>query len=284
MNAKSARRLIRLLLLLTCSGVLPFGRLPCDAWGAETGRPLVVGHRGLMHAAPECTLAGFRACLALRVGFEFDVRRTKEGELVCLHDATVDRTTAGRGNLADFTLDQLRQLDAGSRFDSGFRGEHVPRIEDIFALLEKDAQGSVSAAVDLKESGAGLEEKIVRLAESHHVLDRLIFIGLTIESADVRSRLKAANRQTRTARLAAEPAQIAAAIADPDADWVYLRFLPSPEAAQQTHAAGKRIFQSGPLVAGAETENWSQAAKLGLDAILTDYPLDLAKRLREQAR
>src|SRR6476469_9618050 len=61
---------------------------------AEPNRPLVVGHRGLMHAAPECTLAGFRACLALRVGFEFDVRRTKDGALLCLHDATLAGTTA----------------------------------------------------------------------------------------------------------------------------------------------------------------------------------------------
>src|SRR5881396_282402 len=82
---------------------------------AEPPRPLVVGHRGLMQAAPECTLAGFRACLALRVGFEFDVRRTKDGTLVCLHDATLDRTTDGRGSLADLTFAQVRMLDAGIR-------------------------------------------------------------------------------------------------------------------------------------------------------------------------
>src|SRR3954468_7194776 len=102
------------------------------AQAADPSRPLVVGHRGLMHAAPECTLAGFRACLALRVGFEFDVRRTKDGELVCLHDTTLDRTTSGRGRLADLTLAELRQLDAGSRFDPAFHGERVPRIEDVF--------------------------------------------------------------------------------------------------------------------------------------------------------
>src|SRR6476469_10057270 len=90
---------------------------------AEPNRPLVVGHRGLMHAAPECTLAGFRACLALRAGFEFDVRRCKDGTLVCLHDPTVNRTTDGRGNLADLTFDQVRQLDTGSRFDPAFRNE-----------------------------------------------------------------------------------------------------------------------------------------------------------------
>src|SRR3954452_16173528 len=108
---------------------------PLFADAAEPARPLVVGHRGLMHSAPECTLAGFKACLALRVGFEFDVRRTKDGQLVCLHDPTLDRTTLFRnGPLADITLDQLRQLDAGLRFDAAFRGERVPTIDEILAL------------------------------------------------------------------------------------------------------------------------------------------------------
>src|SRR5437879_4713714 len=89
---------------------------PASFSGAEPSRPVVVGHRGLIHAAPECTLAAFRACLALRIGFEFDVRRTKDGVLVCLHDATVDRTTDGRGSLADLPYDQLKKLDAGIRF------------------------------------------------------------------------------------------------------------------------------------------------------------------------
>src|SRR5262249_59328035 len=57
------------------------------------------------------SLANFRACLDLRIGFEFDVRRTRDGHLVCLHDEAVDRTTDGEGKVADLTLDQVRKLD-----------------------------------------------------------------------------------------------------------------------------------------------------------------------------
>jgi glycerophosphoryl diester phosphodiesterase len=249
---------------------------------AEPPRPLVVGHRGLMHAAPECTLAGFRACLALHVGFEFDVRRTKEGALVCLHDATLDRTTNGRGPLAKLTLAEVQQLDAGSRFDRSFHGEGVPRIEEIFTLIDKDAPRDALFTIDLKETGDGLEEKLVRLAESRNCLDQLLFIGLTIESADVRSRLKAVSDQARTARLIPMPADIAAALADTDSDWVYLRFLPTAADVQRIHAANKRIFLAGSLVAGQEPANWSKAAELGIDAILTDFPLELAKQLRSK--
>jgi len=247
---------------------------------AAEPRPLVVGHRGLMHAAPECTLVGFRACLALRVGFEFDVRRSKDGTLVCLHDPTLDRTTDGRGKLADLTFDQAKKLDAGSRFDAAFRNERIPRIEDIFTLIAGDARGSALFAVDLKDTGGGLEEKVVRLAESRNILDQLVFIGAAIESVEVRTRLKAASDLARTARLAPAPADIAAALADEDADWVYLRFLPTAADMQRIHAANKRAFLAGELVAGNEPANWSKAAQLGFDAILTDFPLELASQLR----
>jgi glycerophosphoryl diester phosphodiesterase len=245
-------------------------------------RPLVVGHRGLMYQAPECTMAAFRACLALRVGFEFDVRRTRDDELVCLHDATLDRTTNGHGKLADVTLDDLLKLDAGSRFDGAFKNERIPRIDEILALVEKEARGDYLLAVDLKEAGEGLEEKIVRLAQSRKILDRLLFIGLTIESAEVRSRLKAASPQARTARLANTPDEISAVLNDNQSDWVYLRFLPSGADSQRIYTAGKRIFIAGPLVAGREKDNWSQAAALGINAILTDFPLELSHELRNR--
>ena len=264
---------------LTCLFVVIAAIALCSSRAAEP-RPLAVGHRGLMHAAPECTLAGFRACLALRVGFEFDVRRCKDDMLVCLHDPTLDRTTDGRGNLADHTFDQVKKLDTGSRFDPAFRHERIPRIEDIFTLIAGEARGAAVFAVDLKDSGNGLEEKVVRLAESRNILDQLVFIGATIESTDVRARLKAASDLARTARLAATPADIATALADEDADWVYLRFLPNAADVQRIHAAGKRVFLAGPLVAGSEPANWSKAAQLGFDAILTDFPIDLAAQLR----
>src|SRR5690348_3436748 len=148
---------------------------------AEPLSPLVVGHRGLLHSAPECTLAAFRACLALRVGFEFDVRRTKDGVLVCLHDETLDRTTDAHGKLADLTYDQLKKLDAGHRFSAAFRGESIPRIDEIFTLIADESRGDVLFAVDLKETGDGFEEKILRLAESRGILSQLLFIGKTID-------------------------------------------------------------------------------------------------------
>lgn len=251
----------------------------------ESGRrALCVGHRGLVQAAPENTLAAFRACLALRVGFEFDVRRTKDGQLVVLHDATLDRTTDGKGALAEITFDNLRRLDAGGWFDGAFRGERVPRVEEVLDLVASHGSAATLIAADMKETGNGTEEAVVRLAEQRKILDRLIFIGETIQSPEVRARLKAASRKALAARLAETEESIREVIADANADWVYVRFLPSAEAMRRIHAAGKRVFIAGPLVVAVETENWAKAAKLGMDAILTDYPLELEKQLRQGTR
>jgi glycerophosphoryl diester phosphodiesterase len=242
--------------------------------------PAVIGHRGLVHSAPENTLAAFRACLALRFGFEFDVRRTKDGQLVCLHDAALERTTSGKGRLSDLTLAEVRRLDAGAWFAPSFTEERVPLIDEILELAARAPPNSGLLAVDLKEAGEAIEAALVKSAAQRRVQGRLIFIGLTIESAEVRSRLKAADRAAPTARLAKDEAAIADVLADPDADWVYVRFLPTPAAVARIHGAGKRLFLAGPLVAGNEPGNWKQATDLGVDAILTDYPLELARQLR----
>ena len=72
---------------------------PLTQAGEKLALPHIVGHRGLIHHAPENTLAGFAACLELRLGFELDVRRSKDGQLVCVHDETVDRTSNGKGKV-----------------------------------------------------------------------------------------------------------------------------------------------------------------------------------------
>src|SRR5262245_56946166 len=93
---------------------------------AKVKQPHLIGHGGLITEAPENTLAGFAACLELRLGFEVDVRRSADLRLVCVHDYKVNRTTNGNGLVAEMSLRQLSRLDAGSWFDPAFAGERVP--------------------------------------------------------------------------------------------------------------------------------------------------------------
>jgi glycerophosphoryl diester phosphodiesterase len=243
--------------------------------------PLIVAHRGLLLHAPENTLANFRACLELRIGFEFDVEKTKDGQLVCIYDGTVDRTTNGNGAVSELTLEEIRGLDAGSWFDHKFVGEKVPTIEEVLKLVAEYQQHDVLIAVDLKAEGVG--QDVVRLAEKHEVLDKLLFIGKTISEPEVRDRIRSVSKKAHTAAVANNADEFPKALAASNADYVYFRYLPPKEQMEALHAAKKRAFIAGTTVSGHAPENWQHAVNVGIDGILTDYPLELAAKLRHQA-
>ncbi len=246
---------------------------------AEPGGPLIVAHRGLLLHAPENTLANFRACLELRLGFEFDVERTKDGHLVCIHDSTVDRTTNGTGSVSEMTLERIRELDAGSWFDPRFAGEQVPTIDEVFKLVAGFRHHDVLIAVDLKAEG--VEQDVVRLALKHDVLDKLLFIGRTISEPDVRERIMQTSTNAQSAAVANDADEFSKALTAPRASWVYFRYLPSKSEMKAVKGSGKRAFIAGTTVSGHVPMNWRQAAVVGIDGILTDYPLELAATLRE---
>lgn len=242
--------------------------------------PQIVAHRGLFKHAPENTLTAFGACIPLRCGFELDIRRTRDGHLVCMHDEDVRRTTNGTGKVSDRTLAELRKLDAGGWFDRVFTGERVPTLAEVFAFL-KDAK-SLLVALDIKVEDDEMADDIAKLANQHGLNRQLVCIGNTISSAKLRQQLRTAGPKLGIAVLAQKAEDLEAALADKNADWIYVRFLPTPEQSARIHAAGKRIFLAGPLVAGNEPEHWQRARSAGVDALLTDYPLECRASWRQQ--
>lgn len=246
--------------------------------GLPAAEPLVVAHRGLLLHAPENTLANFRACLDLRLGFEFDVERTKDGELICIHDATVDRTTNGTGKVSALTSEQIHQLDAGSWFDTRFAGERVPRVEEVIKLVAEYQHHNVLIAVDLKAESVAQE--VARLGYRYNVLHRLVFIGRTISESKVRDEIQQISNKAQTAAVANTTEEFSSVLATPNANWVYFRYLPPREQVEAVHRAGKKAFIAGANVSGHVPANWRHATDVGIDGILTDFPLELQATLR----
>jgi len=240
--------------------------------------PLPVGHRGLPTHAPENTLPAFRACLALRLGFELDVRKTSDGRLVVLHDDTLNRTTDGKGPVADVPLAGLRKLDAGRWFSPDFAGTRVPTLDEVFTLLKEEGHDDTIALVDVKADG--IEAGIVASAKKHGVLKRIVCIGTAIESPAVRRALRAAHASVPVAALADRPADLEKALAARDADWAYLRFVPDDDQRKAILASGKKLLLVGKLFMGREPANWDRARAAGADALLTDHPLECRARWR----
>ncbi len=123
----------------------------------------VLGHRGAKGHAPENTLASFAKALELGATMvELDIHLSRDGHLVVIHDADVARTTNGSGLVADLTLAEIRQLDAGSWFHPSFAGQRVPTLGEVWDFLA----GRLPVNVEIKKGPRGPHDGIVeRLAE-----------------------------------------------------------------------------------------------------------------------
>ncbi|MCM3731913.1 glycerophosphodiester phosphodiesterase [Fictibacillus nanhaiensis] len=118
-----------------------------------------VAHRGASGYAPENTMAAFQKGVDMKADYiEIDVQQTKDGELVVIHDVTLDRTTDGTGYVKDHTLEEIRQLDAGSYFGPEFAGEKVPTFEEVL----DEFRGKTGILIELKATYyyPGIEQKV----------------------------------------------------------------------------------------------------------------------------
>ncbi|MEH7441174.1 glycerophosphodiester phosphodiesterase family protein [Bacillus sp. JJ1122] len=126
-----------------------------------------VAHRGAAGYAPENTIAAFDKAVDMKADYiELDVQRSKDGELVIIHDTTVDRTTDGTGRVGDFTFEELRNLDAGSFKGEQFTGEKIPSFDEVLDRYH----GKVGILIEMKspELYPGIEEAVaLELKERH---------------------------------------------------------------------------------------------------------------------
>lgn len=121
----------------------------------------IVGHKGASGVAPENTLAAFQKAMDMGADMiEIDVHYTKDGEVVVFHDEDVDRTTNGTGKVHKFTLEEIKQLDAGSWFGDHeqYRGEKVPTLQETLELIH----GKMECVIDIKSKGHEFYEGFAR--------------------------------------------------------------------------------------------------------------------------
>jgi len=134
----------------------------------------IIAHRGASASAPENTLSAFGKAVAMGADIlELDVRQTKDSQLVIMHDGSVGRTTNGSGNIRDFSLEELRQLDAGSWFDPKFANERIPTLAHVFDSIPRP----FTFLVEIKEGSSaspGIEARVVKLVHDRRIENRVI--------------------------------------------------------------------------------------------------------------
>jgi glycerophosphoryl diester phosphodiesterase len=143
--------------------------------------PVNLAHRGASALAPENTIEAFRLAVEAGAGgLELDVHMTRDGHIVVIHDATVDRTTSGTGAVSEMTLDELRRLDAGHNFspDGGparpyrGRGVRVPTLEEVLEEFP-----AVAVNIEIKAGTPGIEETVLGVLREANALGRALVVS-----------------------------------------------------------------------------------------------------------
>jgi len=222
--------------------------------------PLIAAHRGGMDSPhPENTLPAFRhaASVGARI-IELDVRASRDGEAVVMHDRRVDRTTDGQGFVHDLDAATIAGLDAGG-------GVPVPTLN---AVLDDLARRNVEVLLDIKRA-PGLEHpRLARAVQARFPAERVIF---GVRSLDDHRALAEAAAAPRFLGLVPRPEAIDAFLA---AGVEAIRVWPGwlrrePALVERVHAAGARVW----VTAGAADDaTLAEFVRLGVDVLLTDRP------------
>lgn len=243
---------------------------------------MIIAHRGASAHAPENTLPAIR--LAIQLGadaLEIDVRQTRDGRIVLMHDATVDRTTNGSGEVGDMTFAAIRTLDAGVWFGKEFGGEPVPTLEEVIELLDS----STLLVVEVKGNFTiypGIERRVVDIVTEAGIGHRTILKSFDRNAIEMFSELAPDIPRlfVYTVRIPWLGLYIDDGISTGDVLKVDAGYL-QPHWLFLSASFTKKAQQKGFKVVawGVNTEaEIRKAIEFGVDGIETDYP-DLAAKI-----
>lgn len=220
-----------------------------------TKKVLRIGHRGAAGHASENTLRSIEQAIALGCDLvEVDVRRTRDGDLVLLHDERVDRTTNGKGAVAEMTLKDLRTLDVDG-------GQRIPTLQEVLHV----ASGRVGLILELKASGIG--------AQVCALVQEAGFTGPVVYAAFLHEELLSVREPAPTAATMALfkklPQDTVASAKNARATHAGLRFNTATKPlVNALHRAGRQVF----VYTVNKPKDIQRVRALGVDGIISDFP------------
>lgn len=136
----------------------------------------IIAHRGASIYAPENTMSAFNKAIQQKAdAIELDVRLTKDGIPVVCHDATIKRTSNGKGAVHNLTLKQLKKYDFGTWFSRKYKKEQMPTLEEVLQLFKNE---QLTLNIELKNNPTTLEnfeEKVLKLVHKYRLNERVIY-------------------------------------------------------------------------------------------------------------
>lgn len=294
-NSPRARGLTALALLLLAPVLGATARTPAEKLRDTSSTPalLVIAHRTCWGGAPEVSLSGIRACDGTGIdGIEIDVRKTRDGALVLIHDATVDRTTNGTGTVADMTLSEIRAL----RLRRGAGGRNVVVTDDRIPTLEEAlvaAKDRYIVHLDLKTATYGdVAPVLERLGMQRQVtawvrgsaaeakeqvdpaLGKIIAIVSIVEECGPGSAPLCRPVALSTLQDFA-PFQPAGYFFNAKASVDLIRRAKAAPRVTGTRLAGESLWTIDSEIAEVRHAKWRELIDIGVSMILTDRPQEL---------
>lgn len=224
----------------------------------------IIAHRGASGSAPENTLVSFSKAMNAGADFiELDIHLSKDGELIVMHDETVNRTTNGKGKIKDLALEQIKCLDAGSWFGIKFKGLAVPALDEVFQL----SGGKIKLLIEVKGSPRkypGIEKKLVETINKYDAEDWCIVQSFDDEILKNISRLDSSITLHQLVVGRVFPLNMPPFIraVNPNHHFV------SGKKIERIHSQGRKIF----VWTVNEEKKMKKLISLGVDGIITNYP------------
>lgn len=242
----------------------------------------IIAHRGACKAAPQNTIPAFVRAIEMGAdGIENDVHLTRDGYVVICHNYEIDETSDGKGDIADYTLEELKKFDFGAYFSEDFRGTRIPTLEEYL-----DVAGPLKVMnVEIKpprQKGSAIVRRTIEIVRERGMLDKLLISSFDEE---VIKEVKAIDPSVKTGFLySVESPNIEKIYEDPigytvalGADAVHpLCFFPDEAYIKKAHEHGLIV---NPWTVDVE-EGMRTLRDWGCDGIITDVPDLAVKTLR----
>jgi glycerophosphoryl diester phosphodiesterase len=227
----------------------------------------VVAHRGVHNGIPENTLAAYQKAIDLGCDFiEIDVRTSKDGEYVSIHNSTVDAYVEGiTGKVEDFTFVELRAMDIGIKHGEQWKGTKIPTFEEILQLC----QGKIGIYLDLKNAPV---KPLMNLSKQYNMEDRVIWYCDPEEHDEVE-------------RLSKQCVSMPDPGPEENLQQIIDQFEPTLVASvwrYYSESFVKTCHEAGAMVIVDESDQscWVDAIAWGSDGIQTDHPAELIEYLK----
>lgn len=244
----------------------------------KNGNTYVIAHRGAHNGIPENSLAAYQKAIDLECDFvEIDIRTTKDGEFVSVHNSTIDAyVMEQKGKVKDYTLSQLRAMDIGIKVGEKWRDTKIPTFEEILALC----QDKIGIYLDLKEPDP---KALIPIIKKYHMQEAIVWYL----PASAHSELMAIKTNCPECLIMPDPGT------KKNINKVLKGYSPKYMASDMDHISKsfvKKLHSKGVTVFVDDDEDdpkkwqreWQKLMKLGVDGIQTDQPEALIKFLSSQ--